>query len=266
MKNVVFGLFDELDDARRVLRQLADSPLDLDAVQIVHADPDVQHQLATEIGLPRDRAMATGVLVGGLLGAAVGAYSGNGWLAPLGPLLAAAGGSIVGAVAGALGGAMLETVRLPDASRGEIVAAIDDGGTAILVRTANLPTARAISDLFHAGGSRRLSAVDPTGSDAGVFTPRRLSAAEREARGHGSDPFADELDSTVDAGIEQHGDHEEIFAPPWRRTPFAMRPGKGAVAPPIVRQGDAADSTLPSGDDAPETDDATSGDVRSVSD
>ncbi|MFN2252234.1 MAG: hypothetical protein ACK2UL_09990, partial [Anaerolineae bacterium] len=117
MKNVVFGLFDELDDARRVLRQLADSPLDLDAVQIVHADPDVQHQLATEIGLPRDRAMATGVLVGGLLGAAVGAYSGNGWLAPLGPLLAAAGGSIVGAVAGALGGAMLETVRLPDASR-----------------------------------------------------------------------------------------------------------------------------------------------------
>ena len=48
MKTVVLGVFDEVEDARRVLAQLADSPLDLAAVEVVHAEPAFQQALAEE--------------------------------------------------------------------------------------------------------------------------------------------------------------------------------------------------------------------------
>ena len=214
MKTVVFGLFDQIDDARRVLCQLASSPLDLDTVSVVHADPSVQQQLATAAGLPPRRGVWAGLLGGAMVGAVFGAIAGNGALAFLGPLLSAAAGAIVGGGLGAAVGAVAETVRLPEAYAAELTAAVANGATVLMVRTGNLPTARAIRDLFAAGGSRVLD----TGAAAEPDEDLTRYAPSPAAGPTAPPPFPGEGATGQDA--EDH----TLFAPPWRRTPFAARP------------------------------------------
>lgn len=205
MKTVVFGLFDDTSDARRVLDQLAGSPLDLETVSVVHRDPAVQEALGAEAGLPRRRVLSTGALVGALLGAAAGAYLGTAALAVLGPLLTMGLGAAAGAILGAAAAVLTDRARVPAPLADDLVEALGGGATVLTVRTSNLATARAIRDLFEAGGSRLLGPPEQQAQPATGLGP----------------PGAPE---SPDAGAP--ADHA-LFAPPWRRTPFAARPPRG---------------------------------------
>jgi hypothetical protein len=215
VKTTVIGLFDDAADARAVLAQLAASPLDLDAVTVLHADPDVQRQMAREAGLPPDRALpaglVTGALLGGLLGVLV-ATAGLGGaasdaLGTLGPLLSAAGGVLLGALAGLAGAALSRPVQLPEPTTGAIAAAVDAGATALLVRTDNVPTAQAIRDLFAAGGAREAPPAPE---------PPEPLAPEAEADGEGPPPAPVARGPGPEPEPEPEPEHA-LFVPPWRR-------------------------------------------------
>lgn len=238
MKSVVFGVFENTDDARRVLHQLADSPLDLDTVRVVHADPDVQGSLAAEIGLPRDRAVPTGIVVGALLGALLGGYAGTSWLASLGVVLAAAAGMLLGAVAGAFLGAFGDKLRMPDEDAEALLQEMERGATVVLVRTTNLPTARAVSDLFLAGGSvpprpgsRTARLKDLSDHTTEALTSGAEAMAIVEELSSGQQSSADEITAGDTPPVAEE---DELFAPPWRRTPFAARPTQQAAVAPIA--------------------------------
>lgn len=228
MKTVVFGLFDDTSDARRVLDQLATSPLDLENVSVVHRDPAVQEALGAEAGLPRRRVLSSGALIGALLGAAAGAYLGTSALAVLGPLLAMGLGAALGAVLGALAAVLTDRARVPTPLAEDLVEALGDGATVLSVRTSNLATARAIRDLFEAGGSRLLGPPEQTPD------PEAARSAWLAA------------DST-DAGAP--ADHA-LFAPPWRRTPFAARPPRGIS--PDLESSPEPDTEREDRDEAPD--------------
>ena len=211
MKTVVLGLFDQMENAERVLAQLADAPLDLDSVQVLHRDTGIQRRLSEQAGILPRRAMRTGLVTGGLLGAALGLAAG--WapageaalLAGPGPLLTLAGGALLGALAGGAGGAMAETSRIPDAHARVALEAVAAGAVMVFVQTENLPTARAIGNLFRDGGSRVLT-DDPPAQATAADDPRtdfRPAPAPAE-------PAEPGLDATIPNA-------HAPFAPPWRR-------------------------------------------------
>lgn len=240
MKTVVLGLFDDLEDARRVLGQLATSPLDLSAIEVVRRDVASQSALTHEAGLGGRRAPWAAVLAGGLLGATAGALAGQGPLASLGPLLAMAAGLIVGAIAGAALAGFSDTLRVPPAHAGEMLEAVQAGATAIVVRTDNLPTARAIGDLFTACGSRDLSALD---AGEGIDEDKATAPAVVGTAAGTIDPPSSREKEPTDA----------IFAPPWRRgvpqpdaepTPdvVTVPPPPAASEPPAVVESTRAEA------------------------
>ena len=270
MKTVILGLFDDVDDARRVLTQLAASPLDLSAVEVVHAQPNVQRALAVEAGVPPARAvptsLATGALVGGLVGWILGASPDLPIsLAALGPLLAAALGLLVGAVGGGAVAAVAEVIRLPEGHAAEVTQAVDDGATAVIVRTDNLPTARAIRDLFRAGGARSLDGeasdgaadrdefAEPWPEDDRTSDPAPHPALGPAAGGaHGRSP--------LQGPPREHA----LFVPPWRRSRAGGRaapadeglfepPAPGApLEPPSILDHDVpGEAARPAADDGP---------------
>ncbi len=228
MKTVVLGLFDDLETARRVLNQLAASPLDLDQISVVHGDLDTQRSLAREAGLPAHRSPLAGTVAGALAGAALGGYAGA-TLVPesVGWLLAMALGAVLGAAAGAALGALSETVRVPKAHQAEVLTALEGGATALIVRSESLPTARAVGDLFRVAGSRELSPLGP------------VPAAV--ASGAGSD-LATAADALVAAGGETVLD-EGVVAEPLGES-FAAPPGDDHTrfAPPPAEAGGAIDA------------------------
>jgi hypothetical protein len=167
VKTVVIGVFDEPEGARRVLHQLADSPLDLRSVSVLHRDANLQAALSEDAGLPQDRSLGVLVLVGAVLGAAAGAWLG----APhgvqaiaglLGPALAGALGALIGAALAAVFGTLLEPLGVPPEHQQALSGAIDAGATGVIVQTHSVPTARAISDLFHSAGARDLGLAPPS--------------------------------------------------------------------------------------------------------
>lgn len=239
MKTVVVGVFDQLTDAGRVIAQLAASPLDMDSVQVVHADTRVQERLAAEAGLPTRRAAGSLVAVGSLIGAMAGFWAGGGFggaeapaLIGLGPLPSLAGGLLLGAILGLLAGVFGERTEIPPQDREGLLAALGDGATVVAVRTENLPTARAIGDLFRAGGSRILEGGPPS--------PRAATAGP-QLRPADETPFdlpAGGAEGAPAALPEEH----QAFVPPWRRAggdggsaasapddaPFTLFPEAGA--------------------------------------
>jgi hypothetical protein len=218
VKTVVYGLFDDLADARRVLEQLAASPLDMDSVSVLNQDPALQQKLQRDAGLPAGRGLASAVVVGVLAGAVLGAALGSSLLTHLGPVLAAGLGALVGALLAAAAVTLSDSSRLPADLAEQMVAALADGATLVTVRTGNVPTARALRDLFEAAGSRLLAggqqsstpAPQPGGPDAEPVYP----SARARAAGAPPEP---------PGGPEEHS----LFAPPWRRVPFAARPRGG---------------------------------------
>lgn len=220
MRTIVFGLFEELDDARRVLGQLARSPLDLDAVTVVHADPVVQRDLCAEAGLPARRGVLAGLVAGALAGGAVGAFLGSTVLAALGSLLGTAAGVIAGGAIGAAMAALNESLRLPPDHAAELAAGVERGATVVLVRAGSLPTARALRDLFVAAGSRTLTPID---ADPGTSGPGALlpvpdrPAATTTAAAPAGEPLP--AGHPAPAADTSHA----LFAPPWRRTPASVR-------------------------------------------
>ena len=204
MKTVVLGLFDDVEQAGGVLAQLAGSPLDLETIEVVSHDLDAQRALASEYGLQTGRrGVGTAVGLCAMLGAVGGYILGGSVLISLGPLLSVAGGLLLGAGAGLALGLLSETVRVPDAHSDAVLAAIDQGATAVVVRTANVPTARAIGDLFRAGGSR-------------VLDPPATKASQSAVPAQTSDVIAID-DSPRQQANDGQGDDELLFAPPGRR-------------------------------------------------
>lgn len=206
MKTVVLGLFDDLDDARRVLEELAGSPLDLEAIEVLHRDLDQQRGLSEEFGLRGKRTGLTGLAVGAILGGVAGFLLGQRYLVSLGALLSMTGGVVLGALVGAVAGVMADTLRVPPEHESDVLQALEEGATAVVVRTENLPTARAIGDLFRASGSRELSALEPEGEEAAA--PPAPAAAE--ARAGAGAPEQEPEEARIPEG-------HTIFAPPWRR-------------------------------------------------
>lgn len=232
MKTVVLGLFDEREDARRVLAHLAASPLDLEAIQVLSADIELQRALAEEAGLPPRRSARTGLVIGAILGGFTGLVLGlpgvgADWriVTALGPLLLMAAGTLLGALAGLLAGALSRGLRLPPEHAEAVLAALDEGATVLLVDTENLPTARALSDLFLLQGARALPMAgapsEPAPAADGAVGGLGLAGA-----GAASSP----AESIVPT--------EHLpFAPPWLR-------GEGDAAEPPVT-GDAPAPTEP---------------------
>lgn len=254
MKTTVFGLFDEMADARRVLEQLVGSPLDLDGITVLHRDADTQRALRCQVGLPLRRTLGKASLVGALVGAAAGAALGADALAGLGPLLAAGLGLPIGAALGAAAAAVSDDTRLPRSISEELLAAVLEGATLVSVRTAGAPTAHAVRDLFEAGGSRLLSSAEDARCETGV-PPAPTSSTSQNLR-----PPADPTGPIASTGLQESEEHA-LFAPPWRRTPFAAMPRGGYPPeepdpdfPPDLAAGQAADSaeTAAGPDDGPE--------------
>lgn len=242
MKTVVLGLFDDLDTARRVLNQLAASPLDLDQISVVHGDLDTQRGLARDAGLPAHRGPMAGVVAGALIGAALGYYAGTA-LAPeaVGWLLALALGAVIGALVGGALGAISETVRVPKVHQAEVLQAIGEGATALVVRSDSLPTARAVGDLFRVAGSRELSPLGPPAPQTDAEDPAAAAAAVEAEQGVIAEPLGESFAGAATAAetaqfaqfappVESdrapavagpttapQAAGETIFAPPWRR-------------------------------------------------
>lgn len=222
MKTVVLGLFDEREDARRVLAHLAASPLDLEAIQVLSADIDLQRALAEEAGLPPRRSARTGLVIGAILGGFTGLVLGlpavgAGWriVTALGPLLLMAAGTLLGALAGVLAGALSHGLRLPPEHAEAVLEALDEGATVLLVDTENLPTARALSDLFLLQGARALPIAGAPAEPA--------PAADGAAGGLGL-AGAGAASSPAESSVPT----EHLpFAPPWLR-------GEGDAAEPPV--------------------------------
>ncbi len=225
MKTVVVGVFDRIEDAERVLVHLASSPLDLDTIQVVHAETDAQRRLAEIAGLPPRRSVRNGLVIGLLAGGCLGLVAalpavagGLPLLTDLGPLLSMAAGAIIGGLAGGAAGALSHNVRLPPDHAAAIVAALEGGATVIMVHTDNLPTARAIGELFRAGGSRAfepghpLAAADEADGDATAFGGTTLvpddTLVADDAQAGGPEP-GDEPATVPDEHLP--------YAPPWRR-------------------------------------------------
>ncbi|MFN8423597.1 MAG: hypothetical protein U0470_09535 [Anaerolineae bacterium] len=265
MKTVVLGLFDDLETARRVLNQLAASPLDLDQISVVHGDLETQRNLAREAGLPAHRSPLAGMIFGTLVGAAIG-YIAGAALAPdvLGPLMSIALGAMLGAIGGAAMGALSETVRVPRVHQLEVLQAIAEGATALIVRSDNLPTARAVGDLFRVSGSRELSPLDPgpapapsedDGDDSPAETVEPVTGVVAEPLGGpatappgdaelsrfapptapptapatapATPPAVESVATMTPAAAPSEG--ETLYAPPWRR---GVVDPASAVAPP----------------------------------
>ncbi len=238
MKTVVLGLFDDHAQAGGVLAQLAGSPLDLETIEVVSHDLEMQRKLISEYGLDRGRR-GVGPAVGlcAMLGAVGGYIVGSGLLASLGPLLTVSGGILLGAMGGLALGLLSETVRVPAAHTAAVLDALSEGATAIVVRTSNVPTARAIGDLFRAGGSRVLDqpVTEPSADDrstpsgirndspspfsptesispaAVVDSPETISPTE-STRSTDSISPSESISPTVPEREE-----DALFAPPWRR-------------------------------------------------
>jgi hypothetical protein len=271
MKTVVFGLFEDQESAQRVLNQLAKSPLDLDAVAVVHADADVQRAMAEEAGIPERRGVLVGLVVGALAGGALGAWLGTDLLASLGPLLSSAAGVLIGGALGAVFSALNESLRLPPEHGAALTQAVDAGATVILVRSPSMPTARAIRDLFVAGGSVDLTGtvghgasvggLIPVGDAAGVATVGSETTDRASATEAGAHAAVATTSESEAEGEESHA----MFAPPWRRTPASVRvpPGVTAVMESESRpqEHDAHDDPPP-----PEADDVTEGERSSAGD
>ncbi len=270
MKTIVLGLFDQLDHAREVLAELSRSPLDLDLVELVNSDIDIQHNLAAEAGLPLRRGLSSGLVAGAFVGAIAGYLAGTTALVALGPLLATAGGTLLGMVVGVALAAISETNRVPPMHRDELELAVSEGATAIIVRTDNLPTARAIGDLFRLGGSRELSPLPgmrvddplPEPVDGSLFAPPEAAGmtipgqppatlaagstagsglTEAAAAAGGAPPsFAPPVLDTPESAPTEG---EPLFAPPWRRGAGGQEavPAPGANVP---LGNDAAQRTL----------------------
>ncbi len=223
MKTVVLGLFDQIDDARRVLAHLAALPLDMDAIQVVHPDPDTQRRMAAEANLPPRQGVRNGAVLGALLGAALGFMASSPGMggplplvAGLGPLLTLAAGAVLGGVLGAVGGAMSETVRLPAEHQQAVIEALGTGATAVMVHTDSLPTARALGDLFRDSGSRVLPALAGDGAGAGDAATATGAAGTLQPAW----PPVSEAAGAADAGRWLREDvpaEHQVFAPPWRR-------------------------------------------------
>ncbi len=210
MKTSVIGLFDEVDDARRVLSQLVGSPLDLGAIHVVSADPDLERQLRSDSGLPHRSGVVAGIAAGALLGAVLGAIAAQNpsVAARLGTVLAVAAGILIGLISGAVAGASVGRLHLPEDQDETVLEALQEGATVILVRTENVPTARAIRDLFQSGGSR----TAPQASQAAhLATP--AAADQRDASRTQSPTGSDPSSASPADRLSQHS----RFAPPWRR-------------------------------------------------
>lgn len=229
MKNVVVGLFDRIVDAERVLAHLASSPLDLDTIQVVHAQTDVQRRLGEAAGLPPRRSVRNGLVIGLIAGAGLGFLAalpsvagGLPLLTELGPMLAMAAGAIIGALAGGAVGAFSDNVRLPPEHAEAILAALREGAAVIMVHTENLPTARAIGDLFRAGGSRIFEPGHPLAIDDEAVAAAAAAEAALYGRGRGA-PVPGDPDGSPDAGGDGTPAEPDVpdahmpYAPPWRR-------------------------------------------------
>lgn len=229
MKTVVVGVFDQLADAGRVIAQLAASPLDMDTVQVVHSEAAVQERLSAEAGLPPRRAALSTLLAGAALGGLAGFWFGGGLAAAdaaegatallpnLGPLPGLALGLVLGAALGLLAALFGERTEIPEQHRAGLLQALREGATVVTVRTENLPTARAIGDLFRAGGSRLMPDVSaPSGAASeGGGGPVAVGApAGASVGGHDAGPPAS----------------HQAFVPPWRRGSAGEAADEGAPA------------------------------------
>ena len=236
MTTVVLGLFDDLDTARRVLNQLAASPLDLDQISVVHGDLDTQRGLAREAGLPAHRGPMAGVVAGALIGAALGYYAGTA-LAPeaVGWLLALALGAVIGALVGGALGAISETVRVPKVHQAEVLQAIGEGATALVVRSDSLPTARAVGDLFRVAGSRELSPLGPPAPQTDAEDPAAAAAAVEAEEGVIAEPLGE---SFAGAATASETARFAQFAPPAGSDQAPAAAGFAPVQPSAVEPAD----------------------------
>ena len=209
-RTLVVGLFDDEVAVRHVLRQLAESPLDLRDVSVLHRNGDVQRSLREEAGVPSDRTVPMAALLGALVGSVLGILASN-MIPALGPALNAAVGGVLGAVIAVLGAVVTSPLKIPPEHRAGLAEAIDAGATVVIVRAEGAPTAEAIGDLFRASGARDLGYTLPAGPVQETAGTSSIVPGTPHAVGDGDGGL-------IDASIASVPE-EDLFRPPGRRSP-----------------------------------------------
>lgn len=161
MSKTVVGLFDTLEMAQHVVKDLVDAGFQRDDISLVANDASNQYSKylsqsgqsgthTTEDAVTGSQGASFGAVVGALTGALVGlgalAIPGIGPVLAAGPLLSALGGGAIGAVAGAAtGGVVASLVKtgIPEEEAQYYAEGVRRGGTLVLVNSVDNMAQRA---------------------------------------------------------------------------------------------------------------------------
>ncbi len=152
MARTVVGVYDDREQAQRVVQDLVDSGIGRNDISLMTRDPREGREVREERGHHAAEGAGAGAGIGALLGGAGGLLVGLGALAipgigPLvaaGPLAAALAGAGIGAGVGALVGALVG-MGIPEDEAEYYSEAVRRGGTLVAVRSSDEMTERAVS-------------------------------------------------------------------------------------------------------------------------
>jgi len=157
LARTVIGLFDNLDQAQRVVQQLVDAGFNRDDIGIVRSN---QRGGTTTTNANNEKSdvgkdAGWGAVLGGVAGLVVGlaalAIPGIGPIVAAGPIAAALGGAGIGAVAGGLIGALVG-LGVPEEHAQYYAEGIKRGGTLVTVKSPDNMVQRAV-DIMNNNGA-----------------------------------------------------------------------------------------------------------------
>lgn len=157
MARTVIGLFDNLDQAHRVVQQLVDAGFNRDDIGLVRsnerggvATTDANNK-TSDVGKDAGWGAVLGGVAGLVVGLAALAIPGIGPIVAAGPIAAALGGAGIGAVAGGLIGALVG-LGVPEEHAQYYAEGIKRGGTLVTVKSPDNMVQRAV-DIMNNNGA-----------------------------------------------------------------------------------------------------------------
>lgn len=204
MKTVV-GLYEDIQDANRVVRDLTDIGIEPRHISIIAGDPEERHagQLSSMEGGEDGSTAAEGAAMGGLLGGLTGVLFGLGAFAipGLGPVIAAGPlvsglvGAGIGAASGGLIGAMVDW-GVSEEEAEFYLEGVRRGGVLVAVRTPDEEVDTIVDEMDQEGLIDLEERVERwrnegwRGYDAGDYDDLDFDTRDRAFRNHYEENFA----------------------------------------------------------------------------